>query len=394
MFACPSTCRAGPTRPAGRALRDRLLPAVVRHARSSRPRLQREVPAGLGLRSTHHPRDVVAHDRRRSSPAGSGGCDERRPLRSPRGACRAAPRGRRGTPGSRCRRTSSRAARTSARTATATGTDRDAERRDQVRQLRVEVRMLRQQEQRLVDPRQPAVGDDHAEVPEVAADVVEHRGPAELELRVDPGRARLMDHHRDAELLRLLVDGERDLGIVRCPVLYIGYSFTPASPSSVTERSSSSTAAVDALIRGVHRREPDEPVGVGPDHRGDRSRCTGPGAAGRRARAPRRVDRADQPCRRAHCGDTARTTTLSNPGGRGAIPQDRSRPPLARVAARLPLRLGGQPMRRKQSHAPVDAERTLPPVRQRELRVSARLRMWLCASMITGGILPSRVAEF
>src|SRR5215469_5248913 len=58
--------------------------------------------------------------------------------------------------------------------------------RQQVGQLAVEVRVLGQQEQRLVDPGVPAVRDDHAQVAEAPADVVQQGGPAELQIRVDP----------------------------------------------------------------------------------------------------------------------------------------------------------------------------------------------------------------
>src|SRR5712691_1174861 len=45
------------------------------------------------------------------------------------------------------------------------------------------------------------------------------------------------------------------------------------------------------------------------------------------------------------------------------------RPPLARLAACLPLVLGGTTVGWKESHAAIDAERPLTPVRERELRI-------------------------
>ena len=45
------------------------------------------------------------------------------------------------------------------------------------------------------------------------------------------------------------------------------------------------------------------------------------------------------------------------------------RPTLAREAAGLPFVLGRHPVRRKEPHAPVDAQRSLPAVLDRELRI-------------------------
>ena len=116
--------------------------------------------------------------------------------------------------------------------------------------------------------------------PEHATDVVEQRRTAELQLRVDPRRPGLVDHDRDAQLLGLRVDRERDV-CDRWPPS-AGTSGRASRPRAPGRRRSLELRdrRVGPLVERVHRREPDEPIGVGSARPPRCSRCRGRGASG------------------------------------------------------------------------------------------------------------------
>ena len=143
------------------------------------------------------------------------------------------------------------------------------QRGDQVGQLGIEVRVLGQQEQRLVDPGQPAVRDDHAQITELAPDVVQHRRPAQLQLRVDPGGPGLVEHHRDAEVGGLAVDGERQLAVVRGPVLVHRVELHPGQAKAGDCALQLGGRGGRAAESRIDRCESDEMIGIRPDDRGD-----------------------------------------------------------------------------------------------------------------------------
>ena len=215
----------------------------------------------------------------------------------------------------------------------------------------------------------PQCAIDHAQVAELAADVVEHRRTAELELRVDPRRAGLVDHHRDPQLLRRLIDRERQVGIVRRPVLVHRVELHARQAQLRHGAPELLDRRADAPVRRVHRREADEALGVGAH---DRRHVVVAAIRVHRLAEPEgagRVDGADQPAvehlrRDREDDDLVEARVVAQRLGRPD-----HRPALAGVAARLPLVVGRHPVRRQQAHAPVDAERSLAAVLQRELRV-------------------------
>jgi hypothetical protein len=133
---------------------------------------------------------------------------------------------------------------------------------DQVGQLGVEVRVLGEQEHGLVHPGNAAVGDDDPQVAELPPDVIEQRRAAQLKLGVDPGRARLMDHHRDVQLGRLPVDREGQVPVVGGPVLVHGVELQPGQAEAGHRAVKLGHRGLRALVRRVDRGEADEAPGI------------------------------------------------------------------------------------------------------------------------------------
>src|SRR3954469_23700471 len=244
-----------------------------------------------------------------------------------------------------------------------------ADARDQIRELRVEVRVLGQQEQGLVHPRPARVRDDHAQIAERSTDIVEDRRSSELQARVDPGRSSLMDHHGDAELLRLLVDRERDLGIVRGPVLVHRVQLH-AGQLEVDDRALELfDGGLRTLVRGVHRAKADQVLGVGAYASGDV--VVAPLRVGRTLDAEDAlgVDRSDEPAVEYLRRD-GEDDALVEPGVvTYRLGRSDDRPAGPGEAARLPFLLGRHPMGRQRAHRAVDAQRALAAVFDGEVGV-------------------------
>ena len=211
--------------------------------------------------------------------------------------------------------------------------------------------------------------DRQAQLTEVPAGRVEQRGPGVFHPGVDPGRAGLVDHDRDAELLGLGEHREGEHRVGRGPVLVHRVELQAAQaefghgPLELADR------RPGPAVGGVDRRVADEHLRL----RG-RNRRDVVVALLRRGRAghagdPVAVDRADQlpveELRRHRQDHDLVEAGVVADGFTG--PDDREAPPA--VAARLPLLLGGGPVRRQLAEAAVDAQRALAAVLGGELGV-------------------------
>ncbi len=198
---------------------------------------------------------------------------------------------------------------------------------------------------------------------------VQQRRAGVLHPGVDPGRAGLVHHDRDAQLLRLLEDRERDHRVGGGPVLVhrvqleAGQAQVPHGPFQFPDRRRR------PAVGRVHRRVADERVRPG---RGDRGDVVVALLRGRRPGYPGdavRVHGADQLAAselRGH-GQDHDLVEAWVVADRLVRPDDREA--LAAVPAGLPLLLGRRPVRRQQAEAAVDAQRALTPVLGGELRV-------------------------
>src|SRR4051812_15306204 len=222
--------------------------------------------------------------------------------------------------------------------------------------------MLRQQEEGLVDPRPTRMRDDDPKIAERPADVVQKRGPSQLEARVDPGRAGLMDHHRDLQLLGLLVDRERQLGIVHEPVLVHRVELDAREPELHDRTLELLDGGLRAFVRRVHGAVSDQLRRFGSHARRD---VVVAFLGVRRAfdiEDPVGVDRSDQPAVEP-LGRDRQDDALVEPNvvAHRLLRSDHG-PAGTRVATPLPLLLRRHPMRRQQPHRPIDAEGPLTPV--------------------------------
>ena len=208
-------------------------------------------------------------------------------------------------------------------------------------------------------------------------------GRPELQLRVDPRGAGLVDHHRDAELLGLRVDREGDLGVVDRPVLVHRIELDAGEPELDHGALELLDGGVHAAVRGVHRGEADETVGVCGHDAGDRVVASIGVLRPVEAQEVRRIHGADQ----APFQDLRRDREHDHLVEPGVIAERLlradHRPSLACVAARPPTRApwacgatAGAPSTGRCTASPSR------PYSSVNSGSSARLRMWLCASMI------------